>query len=459
MTRPASADPRRRRLLAAGLGTGAWLAGCAAGLSGNAAAQEAVFAPAQADEAGFRLVGDFEPTRAIWLGYDQGHHDFTGALARALIPHVQLRVWVADDGQVDDARTLLRSHGIDVSKVQFDVDEQALYFVRDTAVFARRPALPGTTGPGRLGMVDFRWSHYGMVAWCNRRHTGDAAGFARCAAPALAARREELDRHMARVANARVISTPLYLEGGGIENNGAGVVLVSLPLAQQRNPGVPADLLKAQFEQLPGVSKLIWMAEGLASDPHLRGTITGDYVAWGTGGHTDEFVRFADARTILLAWPDDADVAGHPVARLNRQRMQRNFNILAEATDAAGQPFRIVKVPVPRSVERRLFLSAASDDRFSAEWSADYFPPSERRREGQPVIQVASSSYLNFVVANGVVLVPGYEAHGTPSVVEQRVKRLFQQAFPGREVMFIDALGANWVGGGPHCATLNEPRV
>ena len=115
-------------------------------------------------------------------------------------------------------------------------------------------------------------------------------------------------------------------------------------------------------------------------------------MAWGTGGHTDEFVRFADARTVLLTWPDDVDVAAHPVARLNRLRMQRNFDILAAATDAQGQPFRIVKLPLPRAVERRL-------------------------------------------------------------------RGLLQQAFAGRQIGFVDAIGANWVGGGPHCATLNEPRV
>ena len=114
---------------------------------------------------------------------------------------------------------------------------------------------------------------------------------------------------------------------------------------------------------------------------------------------------------------------------------------------------------MPRSVERRIFLSAAAAERFSADWTADFFPPANCRREGQAVIQVASSSYLNFVVANGVVVVPGYEAHGTPRAPEQRLRGLMQQAFPGRQIVFVDALGANWVSGGPHCATLNEPHV
>jgi agmatine/peptidylarginine deiminase len=37
--------------------------------------------------------------------------------------------------------------------------------------------------------------------------------------------------------------------------------------------------------------------------------------------------------------------------------------------------------------------------------------------------------------------------------------RVLRQAFPGRELRTLDALGANWVGGGAHCATLNEPST
>ena len=427
--------------------------GATKGAAGQPRDAQAPAQPPPADTAaGFRMVGDFEPMRAVWLGYDPGHAALTAQLAVALQPHVELRLLVAEPVHVEAVRTLLQGAGVDTRRVRFDVEHQAIYFVRDAAVFTRGPA-------GQLGLVDFRWSHYGLAAWCARRHAGEPQRAAVCAAAAADAGREELDLSMARLAPARIYSSPLFMEGGGIEFNGAGVALVSEALAQQRNPGVPRARLKAAFEALPGITRLIWLADGLASDPHLRSTITGHYVAWGTGGHTDEFVRFADARTVLLAWPDDADVAAHPVARLNRQRMQRNFDILAAATDAAGQPFRIIKLPVPRAVERRIFLSAAADERFSGDWTADSFPPGERRREGQPVIQLASSSYLNFVVANGVVVVPGYEAHGTPRAVEQRLRGLLQQAFPGRQVVFVNALGANWVGGGPHCATLNEPRV
>jgi agmatine deiminase len=106
-----------------------------------------------------------------------------------------------------------------------------------------------------------------------------------------------------------------------------------------------------------------------------------------------------------------------------------------------------------------VFLSAAADTAFSREWTAASFPRHERRRNGDWVMQVASASYLNFVVANGVVLLPDYLPHGTPRAVQQRVQAVAEQAFPGRVVRWVDAVGANWVGGGAHCASLSEPQT
>ncbi len=445
--------PHRRRALVrfGALALGGWGAGCVL----RPGTMQPATPPLADTAAGFRLAGEWEPVQVMWLGYDAGHEAFTVELALALQAHVPLKLLARDEAQLQAARALLAQAGVNVSAVEFMVDELAIFFLRDAAVFTAGPA-------GRNGVVDFKWSQYGLPAWCARRHgTGTNQALERYAACAAAVdpARDEQDRRIARLAGAGVFSSPLALEGGGIECNGRGVALVSAALAQQRNPGRSLAEMQAEFLQLPGISKLIWLAEGLASDPHLRATITGPYVAWGTGGHSDEFVRFADARTLLLAWPDDADAASHPVARLSRQRMARNFDILSQATDANGAPFRIIKVPLPRAIERRVVLCAAADAGFSEQWTADYFAPAEQRREGQVLTQVASASYLNFVLANGVVVLPGYEAHGTPRSVEARVKALFEQAFPGRVIRFVNALGLNWVGGGAHCATLSQPRA
>ncbi len=72
-------------------------------------------------------------------------------------------------------------------------------------------------------------------------------------------------------------------------------------------------------------------------------------------------------------------------------------------------------------------------------------------------MQVASASYLNVIVANDLVLLPDTLRHGTPRAVQDRVRQVMELAFAGRQVRFVDAIGANWVGGGAHCATLSEP--
>ena len=415
-----------------------------AGLAGRSAAvTQAGWGP------GARLTADFEPQAAMWLGHDPGHEAFTADLARALHPHVPLKLLVRDDDAEAHARALMERHQVPAGRVRYVQHPQALFFVRDAAVF-------GLDAVGQLLAVDFRWTHYGWAAWCHRRHGAGSPESLRCA-QADATAPDGLDRALADRTGASVFRTSLAMEGGGVEVNGQGLLIANAELWASRNPGRSRDALGRELLRLPGVRKVIWLPAGLAQDPLHRATIVGRHVAWGTGGHTDEFVRFADPRTVLLAWPDAAEAARHPVARLNLLRMQRNLEILVRSTDAQGRPLRVLKLPLPNVVERRVYLSAEADTRFSREWTADSFPARERRKQGDWVMQVASSSYLNFVVANGVVLLPDYRAHGTPAALQGQVTRVMEAAFPGRELRFVDALGANWVGGGAHCATLSEP--
>jgi len=396
-----------------------------------------------------RIAADFEPAAAVWLGYDPGHEAMTAALAAALQPHVPIRLLVRDAESQAQALLALAGAGVDTTRVTVWHDPLAPYFVRDAAVFARDDA-------GRLAMVDLRWSHYGWRHWCRLRHRGDLRALAECAVvddePS-----DGVDRRLASAMGLPLFSSPLAMEGGGVEVNGRGLLIANEALWLSRHPGRSRAEIEAQILRLPGVRRVVWLPAGLAHDPLHRGTIVGRHVGWGTGGHTDQFVRFADERTVLLAWPDAAEAARHPVARLNLQRMQRNLAVLSRSTDLQGRPLRVLKLPLPRVVERRVVLSADADTAHSAQWSADSFAPQERRRQGDAVMQVASASYANFVVANDLVLLPDYLPHGTPPAQQARVQRVVAEAFPGRTIRFVDAMALNWVGGGPHCATLNEP--
>lgn len=401
------------------------------------AAAASAASPLRAALAPTGLAADFDPVAAVWLSHAPGHEAITRGLAEALRAQVRLRFLVPDAAAADAVRPWVRD------PADIVVEPAATYFLRDIAVFARGP-----------GIVDLRASQYGAAAWCERRWPG-AAERAACAlhARTRAAEHDALDRTLAQRMGWPLFSSPLALEGGALEVNGRGLLIANEELHRTRNPTLSRAEVERELRRLPGVAKVIWLPVGLAEDVHLRGTITGPFVAWGAGGHTDEFVRFADERTVLLAWPDE----DHPVARLSRHRMQRNLAVLSTATDTEGRRLRVVKVPMPRIVQRRVVLSAEPDNGASEHWSLDHFAPREGRRAGDVLWQVATASYLNFVVANGAVVLPDCVPHGTPAALQARVQRLFERVFPGRRVSFVNAITAHWVGGGLHCATLNQP--
>jgi agmatine deiminase len=356
---------------------------------------------------------------------------------------------VRDAADESQARALLQRRRIDADPIQFVHDERAPYFVRDAAVF-------GLDGDGRPFIVDFKWTYYGWTSWCRRIFRGNSRRNEECgrvAGPGAG----NLDQWLADRLGMPSFRSHLAAEGGGVEVNGQGVLIANTSLWQSRNPELSQAKIEAELLRLPGIRKVIWLPHGLAHDPLHRGTITGPYVGWGTGGHTDEFVRFADARTVLLASVDEAEARRHPVARLNRFRMRMNFDVLKASTDQNGQALRVVQVPLPNVMERPVVLASHADTSFSEQWTAASFPDRERRRNGETVQQVATSSYLNYVVANKVVLVPDYVPHGTPAARQAQVQQIFEAAFPGRRIQFVDAGHTNWFGGGAHCATLNQP--
>jgi agmatine deiminase len=111
---------------------------------------------------------------------------------------------------------------------------------------------------------------------------------------------------------------------------------------------------------------------------------------------------------------------------------------------------------MPAVVERKVVLAPKAD--MSATWNEAYFPKSEGRKAGDELIQVASASYLNLVIANDLVLVPSFIEDGTPEALQAQVRGILVGAFPGRTIQFLHATPLSWNGGGPHCATLSEPR-
>ena len=99
--------------------------------------------------------------------------------------------------------------------------------------------------------------------------------------------------------------------------------------------------------------------------------------------------------------------------------------MLEAATDALGRKLEVIRIPSPGLV-------------FDEQG------------------EIAPASHVNFVIANGVVVVPIY---GTPTA--DRALEVLQAAFPGRKAVGLASrglLGSGIAGGGSfHCITQQEP--
>jgi agmatine deiminase len=210
---------------------------------------------------------------------------------------------------------------------------------------------------------------------------------------------------VARLAGVPVRRFDFVLEGGAIDHDGEGTILTTRQtlLNPNRNGWTKAEAERALGEAL-GARTVIWIAEGLKNDH--------------TDGHIDNIARFvAPGRVVCQApsGPDDPNAA----------TLEEIARTLETTTDAAGRRLEVVRVPGVG-----LYRNAAGE--------------------------VAPASHMNFVIANGVVVVPVY---GTPT--QKAALEALQAVFTDRKVVGVDSRGLlGWgdAGGGSfHCITQQEP--
>lgn len=210
---------------------------------------------------------------------------------------------------------------------------------------------------------------------------------------------------IARLAATTVRGFDFVLEGGAVEHDGQGTVLTTRQtlLNPNRNGWTKAQA-EAALAQAFGARKVIWIDEGLKNDH--------------TDGHIDNIARFvAPGRVVCqaAAGPDDP----------NRETLDAIAATLAAATDAAGKRLDVVRIPGVG-----LYRDA----------------------EGN----VSPASHMNFIIGNGVVVVPVY---GTPS--QAAALAALAKVFPDRKVVGVPSqgvLGCGLAGGGSfHCITQQEP--
>ena len=207
------------------------------------------------------------------------------------------------------------------------------------------------------------------------------------------------------------------LEGGNLLTDGQGslIVIRHSICNNNRNPGIRDIEAEAALKGALGIQQVIWIDQGLVFDE--------------TGGHIDNLCAFADPHRILLAWTEDAQSPQYPVVRAA-------YDTLLRARNVKGESFEIIKIPLPPAFRRTaqdcvgLETVPGSKERLLGEWI-------------QP-------SYINFIFANGAVILPEFGVEQ-----DRTVREIFARVFPQRQICSIPAREIVLGGGGLHCITKN----
>lgn len=242
---------------------------------------------------------------------------------------------------------------------------------------------------GTLGAVNFVFNGWGAQDWA--QWDKDA----------------HIGRIVAEAAGAQLVDSQMVNEGGGIQVDGTGHVVLTetVQLDPGRNPGYTKAQVEEELTRTIGTTSALWLPRGL----------TRDHDTFGTRGHSDILAAFSSPETLLMHRQDAGSHPDHEIARENRSRAEQY-----RADTSAS--FTVLDMPAPDALR--------DSDGF-----VDY-------------------SYINHVVINGAVLACAFD-----DPADDRALGILRDVYPGRAVVGIDARPLFARGGGIHCITQQQPKV
>ena len=187
------------------------------------------------------------------------------------------------------------------------------------------------------------------------------------------------------------------LEGGALEHDGAGTILTTRQclLNSNRNAGWTQAAAETALGEALGATRVVWLGDGLLNDH--------------TDGHVDNLARFVSPGVVAC-----------PVAFGSEDPNAEIYDACARDLSAAG--FMVVRIPSPGLI---------------------------RDEDGDPI----PASHMNFLIANGAVIVPTYGDENAGRLACQALAMMF----PDREIIPLPSSAILTGGGSFHCISQQEP--
>jgi len=318
-----------------------------------------------------RLPGEFERQEAMvltWLD-DQYSKDVVTRIISEIHRHVPVILLTSDDLMEADARACLPTAGVPLDAIRFTQIDTDTLWLRDFGPFAVETA-------------------DGYFHWIDIRLQRDQQGSDRYGD-------DHVPVALARLHNRPLTVAPLYLEGGGLLSNGAGLCLVSrVMMERSKMLGYSEQQFHETIKRLFGARHVV-LLDALQREPT---------------GHVDWFAAFVSQDTVVIG-----DYRGRdPV---NDRRLDEYAERLAGIETPSG-PLQVMRIPMP--------------------------PPQQNDFGG---------SYTNVVFANGVLLVPRWAS--APKELETAAFETYRKLLPDWTVVGIDCETLGRRDGALRCATMN----
>ena len=334
----------------------------------------------------YRLPAEWEPHAATWVAWPHRRASFLGnfdevpvafsKLVRLLAQYEPVRV-IGSEAVLRDASLHLLRDGARVELIEIPTNDS---WLRDTG-----PVFLKSEGDQQeLVVVNF-----GFNAWGGKYPPWDADA-------AVAS-------EIARSLGLRVLEATIVLEGGAIETDGEGTLLVNHRCIDDplRNPGRSREELTAGLQSSLRIEKVLWAS--------------GDLVGDDTDGHIDQLARFVAPGCVVAARQSDRSDPNH-------KSLEANFSLLKKFKDARGRLLDVVPIELPPSI---------------------HFGDAQ-----------LPASYLNFFILNGGVIVPTFDHDLDGDAIA-----IIQKLFPRREVVAFSALELIRGRGAVHCVTSQQPVI
>lgn len=211
---------------------------------------------------------------------------------------------------------------------------------------------------------------------------------------------------IANIAGKPIKRFGFVLEGGAIDQDGEGTILTTRQtLLNPNRNGWTKEQAETALREAFGMRKVIWIDEGLANDH--------------TDGHIDNIARFVGPGRVVCQAPAGVDDP-------NAETLNAIARTLEAATDADGRNLDVIRIPGVGLYHNTLG-------------------------------EVSPASHMNFIIGNGVVVVPVY---GTTT--QDAALGALADVFSDRRVVGVASrglIGCGLAGGGSfHCITQQEPR-